>query len=182
MTDVQIENIVVSFSIGTSLDLPKLAGLLPDAKYNTEETPVTVLEFPKPRAIATLFSNGGVVVTGPRSMDEVHEVVGTVLERLRVIDIHPVGSPELQVQNVTASVHLHRPVNLRRCVKLLPNAQYEKKTFPGVVYTGEDPSVVLLLFDSGKIVGNGKSIDAVTRALQNVGEKIVSFEVKKEEK
>lgn len=182
MTDVQVENIVVSFSIESSFDLPKLAELLPEAKYNTEEIPATILEFSKPRAIATLFSNGDVVVTGPRSMEEVHEVIGLVLDHLRVIDVHLQGSPELHVQNVTASAHLHRPLNLRRCVKSLQNAEYDKKIFPGVVYTGEDPNTVLLLFDSGKLICNGKSIDTVTIALEKLVEKLESFKRKKEEK
>jgi len=181
MTDVQIENIVVSFSIGSSLDLPKLAEVLSDAKYNVEDAPTLVFEFSTPHAVATLLSSGDVKVSGPKSMDEVSEVVTLVLDRLKVVDVQPFGPPEIKVQNVTASTHLNHPVKLRPLVKSL-QGQYNKKIFPGIIYSGEDPNTVILLFDSGKIVCNGNSIEAVTVQLEKMLEKLLSFGIKKEEK
>jgi transcription initiation factor TFIID TATA-box-binding protein len=175
MADIKIENMVVSFSIGSSLDLPKLAEILPDAKYSPDEVPALVLQFIKPHSMATLFSNGNIMVTGPRSMEEVQDVLNMTLDQLRVIGVHLKVSPELEVQNVTASTDLCRPLNLRLCVKSLQHTEYDKKVFPGVVYTGDDPNTVILLFDSGKIICNGKSIDTVTVGLEKMVEKLVSF-------
>jgi transcription initiation factor TFIID TATA-box-binding protein len=182
MTDVRIENIVVSFSIESSLDLPTLAGVMPDAKYNTDEAPTLVLEFDKPHAVATLLATGVVTVSGPRSMEEVSEVTNMVLDRLKVVNVQPFGPPEVTVQNVTASTHLNHTLRLRSLIKFLQHGEYQKKLFPGVVYTTEDPNTVILLFDSGKIVCNGNSIEAVTQALEKMVERLLSFGVKKEEK
>ncbi len=182
MAEVRIENIVVSFSIGTPLDLPALAEVIQDAKYNTEEAPTVVLEFTTPHAVATLLPTGAVTVSGPHSMEEAHEVVNMVLDRLKVVNVQPFGPPEVTVQNVTASTHLNHPLRLRPLLKFLGHGEYQKKQFPGVVYTTEDPNTVILLFSSGKIVCNGNNIETVTQALEKIVERLLSFGVKKEEK
>jgi transcription initiation factor TFIID TATA-box-binding protein len=182
MTNVQIENMVASFSIDVPLDLPKLAGILTDAKYNPDDVPAMVLEFIKPRSIAALFPTGNVIVTGPRSMDEVQEIMNMVLDRLRAAGVRLQKSPEVNVQNVTASTDLSHPLDLRFLVKSLQHVEYNKKTFPGVVYTGDDPNTVILLFDSGKIICNAKSIETVSVALEKMLEKLLSFGIRKEEK
>jgi len=182
MTDVQIENMVVSFSIGSPLDLPKLAGILPDATYNPVDVPALVLQFIKPRSIATLFPTGNVVVTGPRSTNDVQEIMKMVLDRLSVTGVQSQESPEITVQNVTASTDLYRSLDLRQLVKSLQHVEYDPAVFPGVIYKGDDPNTVILLFDSGKIVCNGKSPEAVTVALEKMLEKLLSFGIKKEEK
>jgi transcription initiation factor TFIID TATA-box-binding protein len=182
MTDVQIENMVVAFSIESSLDLPKLAGILPDAKYNPTEVPALVLQFIKPRSIATLFPTGNVIVTGPRSMADAYDVIKMVLDRLSVVGVQTQTPSDVKVQNVTASTDLARPLDMKFLVRSLHMVEYDARIFPGLVYKGDDPNTVILLFDSGKIVCNGNSIDTVTVALEKILEKLLSFGIKKEEK
>ncbi|MCX6662709.1 MAG: TATA-box-binding protein [Euryarchaeota archaeon] len=181
MVEVQVENIVVSFTISSSLDLSEIAGILPDAMYNPDEVPAIVLHFSKPRSMATLFSTGNVVVTGPRSMDEVHEVVKMVTDRLNVVGVQLDETPEIKVMNVTASTDLQQSLKLRRLAKSLQTVEYNRKVFPGLVYKGDDPNTVILLFDSGKIVCNGIRLEDVTVALDKMLEKLLSFGIKKEE-
>jgi len=57
----------------------------------------------------------------------------------------------------------------------LQYAEYDPKVFPGVVYKGEDPNTVILLFDSGKIVCNAATLEQSTRALDVMKEKLVTF-------
>ena len=182
MTDVQVENIVVAFSIESSLDLPKLAGILPDAKYNPDEVPALVLQFIKPRSIATLFSTGNIVVTGPRSMTDAYDIIKMVMDRLSMVGVQMQTQPDVKVQNVTASTDLARPLDMRFLVKSLQHVEYDAKVFPGLIYKGDDPNTVILLFDSGKIICNGTSIETVTVALEKMVEKLLSFGIKKEEK
>ena len=181
MVEAQVENIVVSFTISSSLDLPKLAEILPDATYNPDEVLAIVLQFSKPRSMATLFSTGNVVVTGPRSMDEVHDVVKMVTDRLDVVGVQVDETPEIKVMNVTVSTDLQQSLKLRRLAKSLQTAEYSPKVFPGLVYKGDDPNTVILLFDSGKIVCNGIRLEDVTVALDKMLEKLLSFGIKKEE-
>jgi transcription initiation factor TFIID TATA-box-binding protein len=181
MVEVSVENIVVSFTISSSLDLSELAGILPDATYNPDDVPAIVIRFSKPHSMATLFSTGNVVVTGPKSMDEVYDVVKMVTNRLNVVGVPLEETPEIKVMNVTVSTDLHQSLKLRRLAKFLQAVEYNRKVFPGLVYKGDDPNTVILLFDSGKIVCNGIRLEDVTVALDKMLEKLLSFGIKKEE-
>lgn len=181
MAEVKVENIVASFTISESLDLSKLAEILPDTTYKPEEVPVIILKLSKPHSMVTLFSNGNVVVTGPKSMDEVYDVVKMVKDRLDVVGVQINKTQEITVQNISVSTDLKQALNLRRLAKSLEIAEYTPKEFPGLVYKGDDPNTVILLFSSGKIVCNGINLENVTVALDNILEKLLSFGIKKEE-
>lgn len=181
MTGVQVENIIVSFSVSSALDLSKLAEILPDAQYHPDDAPAIILQFPHPHSMAALSSSGTAMLTGPKNMEEVHDIVKMVMDRLNVIGVECVKSPELSVQNVTVSTDLHQEIKLRSLAKFLQIPEYSPRVFPGLVYKGEDPNTVILLFDSGKMVCNGKSIEDTTAALKKMVEKLVSFGIKLEE-
>jgi transcription initiation factor TFIID TATA-box-binding protein len=181
MTAVQVENIVVSFSVSSSLDLSKIAEILPDAQYNPEDVPEIILQFSQPRSMAALSSTGAVVVTGPKNMDEVYDVVKMITDRLNIVGVEMLDAPEILVQNVTASMDLHQKLSLRDLAKSLHIEEYAPRVFPGLVYKSEDPNTVILLFDSGKIVCNGAGLEDVTVALDKMVETLLSFGIKKEE-
>ena len=87
MVEVQVENIIVSFSVATDLDLQTLAVILPDAQYNPEDAPAIVLQFSHPHSMAALRSTGQVVLTGAKSIQEVNDVVKMILDRLNIVGI-----------------------------------------------------------------------------------------------
>ena len=181
MTGVQVENIIVSFSVSSALDLSKLAEILPEAQYRPDEAPAVILQFPHPHSMAALSSSGAVMVTGPKNMQEVHDVVKMVMDRLNIVGIECLRSPEVMVQNVTVSTDLHQELKLRSLAKFLQIPDYSPRVFPGLVYKEMDPNTVILLFDSGKMVCNGKSIEEATVAVEKMVEKLVSFGIKLEE-
>ncbi|KYK24345.1 hypothetical protein AYK25_00485 [Thermoplasmatales archaeon SM1-50] len=181
MVEVEVENIVVSFSVSSCLDLPILAKILPDAHYNPDEVPVIILQFPHPRSMATLSSTGQVTVTGPRSMEEVDDVIRMVFDRLNVAGVEVNETPEVTIQNVTTSTDLHQKIKLRHIARSLQIEGYSPRIFPGLIYNRDDPNTVILLFDSGKIVCNGLRLEDVTVALEKMLEKLLSFGMKMEE-
>jgi transcription initiation factor TFIID TATA-box-binding protein len=181
MNEVQVENIIVSFSVSCNLDLSQLAEDLPDAQYHPDDAPAVILQFSHPRSMAALSSTGTVMVTGPKNMEEAHNVVSMILDRLKIVGVEPRGTPEICVQNVTVSTDLHQELKLRSLAKSLQISDFSPRVFPGLVYTGEDPNTVILLFDSGKMVCNGKSLQEATVAVKNMVEKLVSFGIKMEE-
>jgi len=181
MTQVQVENIIVSFSVASALDLPKLAEILPDARFDSCDAPALILQFPHPHSMAALMASGAVMVTGPKTMDEAQEVVKMVQERLNIAGVAIEWSPEVLVQNVTVSTDVHQEIKLRSLAKFLQVPEFSPRTFPGLVYKEEDPNTVILLFDSGKMVCNGKSVEEATVALKKMLEKLVSFGIKMEE-
>jgi len=181
MTEAQVENIVVSCSVSSSLDLPQLSGIIPDAQYNPTEVPALILQFSAPRSMAVLSSTGTVIISGPRSMDQVEEVVNMVMDRLSVAGVELYDEPEIVMQNVTVSTDLCQNVKLRSLAKSLQNSEYQPRVFPGLVYKGDDPNTVILLFASGKMVCNSLSLDTATVALDKMREKLLSFGIKMEE-
>jgi len=181
MTEIQVENIIVSFSVSTALDLSQLAEILPDAQYHPDDVPAIILQFSHPHSMAALSSTGIVMMTGPKNMNEVHDVAKMIMDRLNVVGVELSETPEILVQNVTVSTDIHQEIKLRSLAKSLRISEYARRVFPGLVYKGEDPNTVILLFDSGKIVCNGKSLEDATAALEKMLEKLVSFGIKMEE-
>ena len=181
MIEVQVENIIVSLSVSGSLDLSQLAEDLPDVQYHPDDAPAVILQFSHPRSMAALSSTGAVMVTGPKNMEEVHDVVSMILDRLKIVGVELRDTPEICVQNVTVSTDLHQELKLRSLAKSLQISDFSPRVFPGLVYKGEDPNTVILLFDSGKMVCNGKCLQEATVAVKNMVEKLVSFGIKMEE-
>ncbi len=181
MAEIQVENIVVSFSVSSSLDLPQLSEVIPDAQYDPTDVPALILQFSDPRSMAALSSTGNVVVTGPKNMDQVHEVVKMVKNRLSVVGAELYDTPDIRVQNVTVSTDLRQKIKLRNLAKSLQNTEYQPRVFPGLIYRVDDPNTVILLFDSGKIVCNGVTLEGVNVALDNIMENLSSFGIIKEE-
>jgi transcription initiation factor TFIID TATA-box-binding protein len=181
MTEVQVENIITSFSVASALDLPQLAAVLPDAQYHAEDVPAIILQFPHPHSMAALSSTGTVVMTGPKTMEEVCDVVRMILDRLNVVGVDVFESPELSVINVTVSTDLHQELPLSKLMKFLHVSDFSSREFPGLVYKEEDPNAVILLFDSGKMVCNGENLEDATAALEKMVKKLVLFGIKMEE-
>jgi transcription initiation factor TFIID TATA-box-binding protein len=163
------------------LDLQKLSVILPDAKYNPEEAPALVMQFIKPRSVVTLFPDGMVTLTGPKSMDEIEEIIKMVRGRLLIVGIPSEEKPEIKVQNTTVSTDLGGALDLKALAKSLQNATYHAKEFPGLVYRTDDPNTVILLFNSGKIVCNGVTWEEMRPSLDAFMEKLISLGIRKEE-
>ena len=171
-----MENIVVSFHIASSLDLQKLSVVLPDVSYNPEEAPALIMQCRKPRSVVTLFSDGTVTLTGPKSMADVDDIIEMIRDRLLVIGIQLEKNPEVTVHNTTVSTDAGRGLDLKALAKTLDNAEYNPKQFPGLVYHTENPKTVILLFDSGKIVCNGETLQEIQQPLEVLLKKLVIAE------
>jgi len=164
---------VVSFHIASSLDLQKLAVILPDASYNPEVAPALIMQWRKPRAVMTLFSDGTVTLTGPKSMADVDDIIEMIRDRLMVIGIPLEKNPEVTINNTTVSTTTGGPLDLKALAKSLENSEYNPKQFPGLIYQPEDPKTVILLFDSGKIVCNGGTLEELQQPLEALLKKLM---------
>ena len=73
------------------------------------------------------------------------------------------------IENIIASATLSSELDLEGIQKLLPNCEYNPDRFPGLIYKPEAPQVVVLLFNSGKImVTAAKSVGDVEQAMNTV--------------
>jgi transcription initiation factor TFIID TATA-box-binding protein len=183
MTDpketINIENVVASTGIGQELDLQSVAMDLEGADYDPEQFPGLVYRTQNPKSAALIFRSGKIVCTGAKSTDAVHESLEIVFDKLRDLEIQVEENPEITVQNIVTSADLGVNLNLNAiAIGLgLENIEYEPEQFPGLVYRISDPSVVALLFGSGKLVITGgkdpsdaeKAVDNIVSRLDELG-------------
>jgi transcription initiation factor TFIID TATA-box-binding protein len=178
MAELTIENIVVSTSIADSLDLLQMSKDMPRAKYNPEEVPAVILNLDRPRSVIMFFANGNMVFSGPKSIDEIDELLQVLSVKLRVIGISMAPEQlELKIENMVASTHYHKKLDLGKIANVLQQADYNPKKFPGLIYKLNDPNVVILLFDSGKIICNGTESEEMSAAIDEMTQELSSLGV-----
>jgi transcription initiation factor TFIID TATA-box-binding protein len=175
---IQIENVVASSDIGQELDLETLANDLVASDYNPDNFPGLVYRLQEPKAAALIFRSGKIVCTGANSIENVTTALQQVFDELRDLGIQVADSPKIEVQNIVSSADLGHTLNLNAiAIGLgLENIEYEPEQFPGLVYRLDDPSVVALLFGSGKLViTGGKQLDDAEHALAVIEDRLTDL-------
>lgn len=174
----KIENVVASSDIGQELDLETLADDLVASDYNPDNFPGLVYRLQEPKAAALIFRSDKIVCTGANSVDNVRTALQQVFDELRELGVQVTDSPDIEIQNIVSSADLGHTLNLNAiAIGLgLENIEYEPEQFPGLVYRLDDPSVVVLLFGSGKLViTGGKELDDAKQALNVVEDRLADL-------
>jgi len=172
---IQIENVVASTDIGQELALETLANDLVASDYDPDNFPGLVYRLQEPKAAALIFRSGKIVCTGANSVENVQTALQQVFDKLRELGIQVADDPEIVVQNIVSSADLGRTLNLNAiAIGLgLENIEYEPEQFPGLVYRLDEPSVVALLFGSGKLViTGGKQLEDAEQALSVIEDRL----------
>ncbi|MEM1927329.1 MAG: TATA-box-binding protein [Acidilobaceae archaeon] len=170
----QIENIVATVILEHPLDLSLIESRLPESEYNPDQFPGLIYRLDQPKVTALIFKSGKMVVTGAKSVNTLVFAVKKIIKTLmnKGIPIH--GKVQIQIQNIVASADLGTFIDLERAALALPGSMYEPEQFPGLIYRMDKPSVVLLIFSSGKMVITGakreeevsKAVDAIFNILK----------------
>jgi len=82
---VQIENIVASAKLKSSLNLDKIAFEVEESEYEPEQFPGLVLRMRNPKVAFLLFSSGKIVCTGARKIKDVEAAVEMLSNQLKSI-------------------------------------------------------------------------------------------------
>jgi transcription initiation factor TFIID TATA-box-binding protein len=153
---VDIVNVITCAKFEKSIDLQKIIESVPQTEYNPSKFSGLVLRMVFPKASVLIFESGKLVCTGTKSKEQSIRAVQSVVSRLAShgIDLGE-KEPEIEVQNMVASVNLKGVINLEKCAKILPKSMYEPEQFPALIYRMNDSSVVMLVFGSGKLVCTG---------------------------
>lgn len=147
------------------LDLRILASMIPNSCFTKQKFAAITIRLQEPSCTALLFTSGKMVLTGCRSfvecIDCALQVVRTMREHMRSTETKLCS---VKVQNMVGNVVLNfdTPHELRLDDMHGENniyCTYQKKMFPGLIYRPDNSPIVLLLFQSGKIVvTGGKSV------------------------
>lgn len=176
----EIQNVVASIDLHAKINLEKAAANLPgtvQVSYIPEQFPGVVMKLQEPKVSVLVFGSGKLVVTGAKTHAIIEEAVTIISNMLREIGHKIDRKPDIVVQNIVASGSLGRRINLEMAALLLDNCMYEPEQFPGLIYRMEDPKVVLLLFQSGKLVCTGaKKEEYVHQSIRNIYEQLDEIE------
>ena len=168
---INIENVVATGTLHQNIDLNSIVRVFPGVEYRPEQFPGLVYRLKKPKATTLIFSSGKMVCTGSKSERQAHKAVMKVVDELNRNGIVILSKPEIQVQNIVASVGLGGHIDLEKVTYSLKRTMYEPEQFPGLIYRMDDPKVVILIFASGKLVCTGAKKEAeVHRAVAKLQE------------
>lgn len=154
-SNLKVQNIVATTSLGKPISLTKLARVQSNTEYNPEQFPGLVLRIKKPKSAVLVFSSGNLVCTGTKSVAQVKEVINAVIRQIAKIGVRITDKPKITVQNIVASGSIDLKLNLNLLALQLENTEYEPEQFPGLVYKLVDPTATFLLFSNGKLVCTG---------------------------
>jgi len=82
-----VENIVASSAIDADLDLDDIAFQLENSEYEPEQFPGLVYRISQPRVAFLLFKSGRIIITGGRTINEIHEALGIFKKNLESIGV-----------------------------------------------------------------------------------------------
>lgn len=154
-SNLKIQNIVATTSLGKPVSLTKLARTQSNTEYNPEQFPGLVLRVKEPKSAILVFSSGNLVCTGTKSVSQVKQAIEAVIKQLAKIGVKITDNPKITVQNIVASGSIPLTLNLNTLALQLENTEYEPEQFPGLVYKLVDPPATFLLFSNGKLVCTG---------------------------
>src|SRR3989338_8345907 len=138
-SDLKVQNIVATTSLGKPVPLTKLAKTQSNTEYNPETFPGLILRVKKPKSAVLVFSSGNLVCTGTKSISQVKEVISSVIKTLKKIGVKVTKFPKINVQNIVASGSVNLTLNLNLLALELENTEYEPEQFPGLVYKLDKP-------------------------------------------
>jgi transcription initiation factor TFIID TATA-box-binding protein len=168
---INIENVVATATLNQNIDLNSIVRIFPGVEYRPEQFPGLVYRLRKPKTTTLIFSSGKMVCTGAKSESQARKAVTKVVDELKRNGIVILGKPEMQIQNMVASVGLGGHIDLEKSTYSLKRTMYEPEQFPGLIYRMDDPKVVILIFTTGKLVCTGAKKEAeVHRAVAKLQE------------
>jgi len=169
---INIENVVATGALHQNIDLNSIIRVYPGVEYRPEQFPGLVFRMQKPiKATTLIFSSGKMVCTGSKSERRARKAIMKLVDELNRGGIVILRKPEIQIQNIVASVGLGGYIDLEKVTYSLKRTMYEPEQFPGLIYRMDDPKVVILIFTSGKLVCTGAKKEAeVHRAVSKLQE------------
>ena len=175
--EVNIHNVVASMYVGNNIPLSRIAKEVEGVEYEPEQFPGLVLRMNEPKSAALIFSNGKVVSTGTKSADEADKAINRLLSIFEEIGID-VKKRDYAIDNVVASTHVGKTLNLNKIAFSLEETEYEPEQFPGLIYRQSETDTVFLLFRTGKIICTGgkseehikESTKILFKKLKEIGE------------
>ena len=80
---------------------------------------------------------------------------------------------DIKYENIIASCNLGKKLDLEKVSKNLEESEYNPDRFPGVIYRFKTPRVVILIFDTGKVMcTSARSVEDVEFVMTEIEKKL----------
>lgn len=172
---IKVQNIVAYTVLEGTISLDEMLQKVDNTEWQPEQFPGLVYKITDPRASALIFSQGKVVCTGTKSLEDLDKAMKKIVANMRKAGIKISTKYTTKVENIVASTKLDTELSLDEIALTLENSEYEPEQFPGLVYRINEPRVAFLLFTSGRVIcaGAQKEEDihkALKKLQKNLGE------------
>ncbi len=170
---IKVTNVVIEINFGGRIPLDRIANMLPSAEYEPESFPGLVYRMTDPKATALVFTSGRAILSGINDIEKAKRAVERMLKDFKSIGIEFEKEPEIKIVNLVVSADLGVSLDLNTLVYELEDCEYEPEQFPGLVYRMDDPPVVVLIFNTGRInITGSRDINIVAKAAENLRKKV----------
>lgn len=178
MSEINVENIVASATIGRKFDLDEVHSILDGSEYNPEKFRGVIyrVRVNDLRTSVLIFRSGKMVCTGATVVGQIYDTIKYLMGYLEENGLDVLDTPEVNVQNIVATTDMKHTLNLNSvAISLgLERIEYEPEQFPGLVYRMDEPKLVMLFFGSGKVVcTGGKTLDDIEKGIDKVSKELI---------
>ncbi|EDQ89488.1 uncharacterized protein MONBRDRAFT_36953 [Monosiga brevicollis MX1] len=148
-----VENVVATGYFSGKVNLAEVQKKTRNIEYNPRRFAACVIRNKLPHSTGLLFSSGKLVIMGCKSEEQAEQAWSKfqdiVIKRCNIA-VTPTG---FKIHNVVGKVDVGFKIDLHKLhMEHSKFVTYDPETFPGLTYRMQDPSVVLLVFHSGKVV------------------------------
>ena len=181
-----IQNLVCTAQLNCQLRLREIALQEQNTQYEPKRFSGLIMRIKEPKATSLIFSNGKIIVLGTKTEEDSRNAcrkIGRIIQRIN----YPVKLTNIKIQNMVGSCDVKFQINLirlnnniNRFVKS-SRVAFEPEIFPGLIYwlipdkslnnenNEKPPTIVFLIFASGKIViSGGKNRHQIYEAFNKV--------------
>jgi len=176
MSDLIVENLVISTQINQELPLQSMAVSIANTSYDEEE-PVLIFRFDTPKRAVLIGKQGHMVCTGCTSFEEgtetIHKVIGIIKDH--GIAIHDI--PDCSIQSFVVSIDMAKNLDLSKISQQLESdrMRYLPDQHPWIEYAYDD-QITILICHSGKIICTGTaSLDRAKESIDVISDKLESM-------
>jgi transcription initiation factor TFIID TATA-box-binding protein len=165
-TKIDIQNVVASFMLEHLPNLEKIRRIfakecffdtLTDQKFTFR---VVALRIQKPKMSLLIYRTGKVVCTGAKTIEDAKQSANFLINRLKKAGFNLPVKPEVEIQNIVATINLKTPIDIETFVNNVRNEKqchviYEPEQFPAAIVkfpVAQGTEATILLFSNGKMV------------------------------
>ena len=147
-----VQNIISTVNLCCDLDLQKIAENGSNVEYRPNRFPAVITRIREPPTTALIFSNGKIVCTGAKSIDQSCTAARKFARKIQKLGFD-VQFKNFSIKNMVGSGDLGFQLNLDALANKITLANYLPEFFPGLNFKVGKATV--LVFTSGKLIITG---------------------------